>query len=1222
MDVRSIMSWNVKGLGIDHKKQTIKDFIKINRCQFVLLQETHTDNNNITKTLGVTGAIWSHGNKASRGVAVAWNGNNISCEKVWKDDQGRIVIGVFKIETNTVIVGSIYAPNIDHSIRSQQKYSQFLLQAEALLEEAKRYSTEFILGGDFNIFIDPVMDTEETPSPTTHPYPICADLFNNFTTNINAIDLIRSHNRDRRLSTFSPQGENRRGTARRLDYLLCSSAMRDVLTCTTIKWGPLSDHKVVQAENPDKSDTKSGPGIWRHNDTHLNNNEYCNYMQGKIEESIANTEHLAPTRRWDMIKHDIKEASISYSKRRAREEREEIQSAELILRDEENHSLDETMTARNRIAQWNETRSKRVIFRAQADCVEQNEKCTRFFFARIAGNRAASTITKLQIDNNLENDQKTVDKEISDYYKKLYEEQPQTIRTLPFNNDLPKVTNTDNERINRPISLNEITSSLNSLPNNKSPGDDGLTPAIYRKFWTQLGPRMIESFQSGMEMGHMSTSQQRSVIRLIEKKGKDSTRIANWRPISLINVDTKIFSKCAAERLKVPLKYLIHEDQKAFIKGRQMSENITQLQASVYRIVKDRKRAALLSIDYRKAFDTVSHSAMWEILKKFGYGEYIINMIKTLYSGANSSVINNGYTTPRFRIGRSCRQGDCVSPYLFLLVIEPLLQEIRRISFDIITTKGRVKPLYAFADDCNCFFSSERTLRKILSILDTYAQFSGLTINKEKSEIMPLSEWLSEEADHNGIPIVQSIKITGTHISKNSNDDNVINFDTAIRKCEDFADANAARALSLQGKALLINAKIHGIMAHHYKHGKMNDTQIKRLDKCIFSFLWGGGDRVKRSYIRKKTKDGGLNVFDARSMNNATLIRWLSRAYADEADDLLSKEIRDAIEQIGGLLALNRKSLPRSETSNIPPFIGQFVAAFHELHQWKEEKEFVWGNPYFTSKSFSESRLARKGFLIVQNFIDSDGRTVPPREANLTPIELLEWNIIINRIRRNRRMSVEGNWPNQEENIIRVCDNEIPLEQYSIQRIKNALRDRIEGKSNGMRKLEQMLGFDVDMKVTNTIIWRQSNIPRIRAYWFKFFHCITRSNVHYAAFGIKEEEQCSFCDESPQTREHLYLHCNTVREFFREMNGNRDFMLQIRNWLQGKLCKVQAWLTAEMIYFVHAANYRGTTLSRGSFMTWLRKVRALQLYSAIQKNKVDTHARKWEEIEEELALQI
>ena len=112
------MSWNVKGLGIDHKKQTIKDFIKISRCQFVLLQETHTDNNNITKTLGVTGAIWSHGNKASRGVAVAWNGNNISCEKVWKDNQGRIIIGVFKIDDNTVIVGSCYAPNIDHSIRS------------------------------------------------------------------------------------------------------------------------------------------------------------------------------------------------------------------------------------------------------------------------------------------------------------------------------------------------------------------------------------------------------------------------------------------------------------------------------------------------------------------------------------------------------------------------------------------------------------------------------------------------------------------------------------------------------------------------------------------------------------------------------------------------------------------------------------------------------------------------------------------------------------------------------------------------------------------------------------------------------------------------------------------------------------------------------------------------------------------------------------------------
>ena len=167
-------------------------------------------------------------------------------------------------------------------------------------------------------------------------------------------------------------------------------------------------------------------------------------------------------------------------------------------------------------------------------------------------------------------------------------------------------------------------------------------------------------------------------------------------------------------------------------------------------------------MDYQKAFDTVNHGALWKVMKLFGYGEKLIQMIRTLYQGATSCIINNGYTTSRFQIGRSCRQGDCVSPYLFLLIIEPLLCKLRQILPPIQTTKGPCSTVFAYADDCNCVALTKRQLRKCLEALDQYAKFSGLEINKEKSEIMPLPDWRTEQPDLMGIQIVNKIKITGT----------------------------------------------------------------------------------------------------------------------------------------------------------------------------------------------------------------------------------------------------------------------------------------------------------------------------------------------------------------------------------------------------------------------------------------------------------------------------
>ena len=152
-----------------------------------------------------------------------------------------------------------------------------------------------------------------------------------------------------------------------MDYLLCSRDLIHVLNKNALFWGPLSDHKYLIAENSEKTTAKTGPGIWRHNDSHLNNNEYCTVIAEAIDRAEHTTRNVTPSVRWDMIKQGIKEASMKYSKNKAREETQEIDEANNTLLNENNKPKEEVITARNKLADWAERKAKRVIFKAQAD---------------------------------------------------------------------------------------------------------------------------------------------------------------------------------------------------------------------------------------------------------------------------------------------------------------------------------------------------------------------------------------------------------------------------------------------------------------------------------------------------------------------------------------------------------------------------------------------------------------------------------------------------------------------------------------------------------------------------------------------------------------------------------------------------------------------------------------------------------------------------------------
>ena len=191
-----------------------------------------------------------------------------------------------------------------------------------------------------------------------------------------------------------------------------------------------------------------------------------------------------------------------------------------------------------------------------------------------------------------------------------------------FLNDvnIPQLSEEEKNSCEGLISPEECSELLDSFQSNKSPGNDGIPAEFYRKFWPLISESFIRCANECFEKGEMSCSQKQAVITLLEKSGKDRTLLENWRPISLVNVDTKIMSKVIAARVKKVLPSIIHYNQTGYVKDRFIGEAIRSIFDIMDFTAKENIPGLLLFIDFQKAFDSVEWEFLIESLKKFNFG--------------------------------------------------------------------------------------------------------------------------------------------------------------------------------------------------------------------------------------------------------------------------------------------------------------------------------------------------------------------------------------------------------------------------------------------------------------------------------------------------------------------------------------------------------------------------------------------------------------------------
>jgi hypothetical protein len=571
-----------------------------------------------------------------------------------------------------------------------------------------------------------------------------------------------------------------------------------------------------------------------------------------------------------------------------------------------NHRTENIRIASTKIAnELDNTRKKlesQKAFKATANWYEYGERSNKFFLNLNKFRNKQKLISYIKNDDIEYKGQSEVMAGITNFYSKLYSK----VRTPATNDETffnlcPKLSEQNKAKLDDKISLEEMFQALKSC-GETAPGPDGIPYSVYKHLWKETGFILKEAWDYSLEVGELPKSHKESAIVIIPKEGKNTADIKNWRPITLSNCDAKIITKALALRLNPVLNSIIDPCQTAYVPGRSVMDNLRCNKFLKDYCRKNNINAVLASLDARKAFDSVDHEYIDEILSRYGFGDSFRLYFKTLYKDISARIIINGYFSDQIGIERGVKQGDALSCAIFILCIDPLLRNLNHNSKikSVQTNSGQKNKIVishkasGFADDVSVVCMDDGiSLSQVFAEYQRLTDKSGLTLNAEKTEILSLSPdvvgrkfAVIYENQKIVINSVLKLKICGLFFCKDTNEEYNLNVVSKINNLINKLKIWKSRHLTFEGKSLIL--KTFGIsqLIYNMQCTRFESVQLKEIERYIFNFLWNTNDieiprardRIKRSIMKNDYEKGGLKITDIESLDRSLKLRQYIRA--------------------------------------------------------------------------------------------------------------------------------------------------------------------------------------------------------------------------------------------------------------------------------------------------------------------------------------------------------
>jgi len=433
-----------------------------------------------------------------------------------------------------------------------------------------------------------------------------------------------------------------------------------------------------------------------------------------------------------------------------------------------------------------------------------------------------------------------------------------------------------------PFTEEEMRALLSKMPNT-APGPDG----IHYNFWKRLisllaglqdsdePPVMFWSAFASLtndiaERGSSRAGFKNANISLFYKKG-DPTLVSNYRPISSMNTDCKMYTNLINSRLAPWAVAKLHPDQKGFVPGRLMNEH-TRLASEVAHLCDATGTPGfIVGLDQAKAYDRVDQPWLLQVLVASGLPPDLILLISDLTNGCKSRVrINSGYS-PYFTLKRGVRQGDPLSCLLFNFSIEPLAIKLRQVVKGLAVPGLAPVRVMLYADDINLFLGKDDSVQEISDCLTSVSKVIGSKFNMEKTDVKPVGPHDFQLAcftqqDMGGrsipgahiLPPADPLRVLGVWVgSRDFASDRWMQIDKHVKKIisQWRAIGASARNRSLLAKALMLSR------CHFLIDGNgIPPSMLNRIGNKIMNFVWGKFSAMAYRTLEAPLAEGGLNT--------------------------------------------------------------------------------------------------------------------------------------------------------------------------------------------------------------------------------------------------------------------------------------------------------------------------------------------------------------------------
>jgi exonuclease III len=694
-----------RGSGENDKWYHINQLLKEQRIAVLAVQETHLTQqhvDNLHRLFGKRLQInFSQGPTTNaQGVAIVLNRELTNVQGIQQHTiiPGRAMILELPWHNDlTLTMLNVYAPNAHND-------NQAFWESLCSKWEEHNLPQPDMMFGDFNIVEDAI---DRLPSHTDPFGPV--DKLDEFRSKFNLKDGWRTENPDTKCFSFLQQAT---GIQSRIDRIYVSeNIINSACDWNIERTGLPTDHKMVSTCITDLKSPYIGKGRWTMPHFLLKDNKLIQEIQllGRGMESCLEGNERSPTINPQTTFKHFKDEMIKIIRDKAKVAIPKMErQIKNLHKDLDNllksPDLDTDVTRHSagileeRIAKLESQRHQKARKATAAHNRLEGETVSKYWSQVNKSRRPRDMIYALQKLGDGATGHVTRSDKMAELARNYHHNLLSAgLNTPPDERDIiieevlqtvkpgSTLNNEDSTKLDQQLTEHDILESMKSTQNGSSTGINGLPYEL----WKTLHDRYeIESKADKPTFNIIHTLTR--VYNDIEEYGvqegtdfaagwmcplykkKDKRKIENYRPITLLNSDYKIFTKALAIKLVRIISKIIHENQAGFIPGRSIFDQVRLSKLMVHYAETVEENGVIVSLDQEKAYDKVSHEYLWKTLAKYNLPDKFINIVKSLYENAETQVMVNGVLSSPFKVSRGVRQGDPLSCLLFDIAIEPL----------------------------------------------------------------------------------------------------------------------------------------------------------------------------------------------------------------------------------------------------------------------------------------------------------------------------------------------------------------------------------------------------------------------------------------------------------------------------------------------------------------------------------------------------------------------